>query len=117
MKWVNIFFILIVLVSCNDAETPEQTRFSINVGEEFTVKLKSNVTTGYQWFLIGENPYVDSTGKKYTSESGGAGAGGMEYWTFKGKAKGIDSLRFIYVRELNDYNGLREPRKYVVEVE
>jgi predicted secreted protein len=116
MKLIFCFLMASIIISCNEDETPEHTRFTIDVNERFTVKLKSNVTTGYQWFLIGENPYVDSVEQKYRGEFGGNGAGGMEYWTFQGKEKGIDTLRFIYVRELNDYDGLREPRKMVVEV-
>lgn len=104
------------MISCNEDETPEYSRFTINVNEEFTVNLKSNITTGYQWFLIGGNPYVDSVEKKYQSEFGGNGAGGMEFWTFRGKEKGIDTLRFIYVRELDDYDGMRAPRRIIVEV-
>lgn len=48
---------------------------------------------------------------------GGIGSGGMEYWTFKGKETGMDTLQFIYAREGESYGGEYQPRKFIVQVQ
>ena len=117
MKLKQIFPLFIVLFACNANETPAGNQFSIKKGESFTIHLKSNPSTGNQWYLL-ETPYhVDSIQQKYKGEMGGIGSGGMEYWTFKGKETGMDTLQFIYAREGESYGGEYHPRKFIVQVQ
>lgn len=71
------------------------------VGQEFTLRLASNRTTGYQWQLA-ESPdesIVRLVGTEYVrSETKLAGAGGEEAWTFKAVGKGKASILMKYVR-------------------
>ncbi|MFH1347753.1 MAG: protease inhibitor I42 family protein [Candidatus Margulisiibacteriota bacterium] len=78
----------------------------VSVGEEFTITLESNPTTGYQWQLarplddkivgLGESKYEME--KQESVETGMVGVGGHEYWTFKAKGKGTTSIELKYVR-------------------
>jgi len=82
--------------------------------------MKSNVTTGYKWFLVRKPAIADSVSSTYSSDFGAGcsnGAGGMETWQFKGTKKGIDTIGFVYARELNQENEYQATeRLYVVEV-
>ena len=71
----------------------------------FTVKLKSNPTTGYSWFLREYDPNLMSPVKHsyVPPEKQMIGAGGYELWTFKIKPAGFlvpqqTVLRMIYSR-------------------
>lgn len=71
------------------------------VGQQFTVTLESNATTGYQWQLA--NPLNESIVKLVGSEykapqDGRIGQGGQEVWTFKAAGKGTTQISMKYVR-------------------
>lgn len=87
--------------------TEAKTAFIVSADQdEFIIKLKSNPTTGYSWFLRDydgaliqplKHKYIASTDRKLM------GASGYELWTFKVKPAGfnvpkITSLRFTYAR-------------------
>lgn len=73
---------------------------------EFSIRLKSNPTTGYSWFLLGydanliqpvTHSFVAPTNKKLI------GAPGFEVWTFRVKPNGFTvpmqtAIRFVYAR-------------------
>jgi inhibitor of cysteine peptidase len=96
------FVILCVLaVGCPSllrADSPEQV--SVTVGEEFTVKLASNPTTGYSWALAGALPsWLVQVNQAYIADTSGlAGAGGTEHWTFRATAAGSATLTLQYER-------------------
>jgi len=71
----------------------------------FTVKLKSNPTTGYSWFLRDYNNNLMSPVKHVFQQPDSklVGAGGFELWTFRMKPAGFvvpqqTMIRFIYAR-------------------
>jgi predicted secreted protein len=74
---------------------------SATVGGDFTLTLKSNATTGFEWRLaqnLDEN-VVRFVGKEYiSSRSGLMGAGGVEVWTFQGVGNGRTIIHMEYVR-------------------
>ena len=115
MKPLYFLLCLMIITSCNNKETPEGKVFSVKQNDEFTVKLKSNATTGYKWFLTGELSVVDSMEQKYTGGSGGTGAGGMEYWTFRGKNIGTDTLKFKY-QMTPEMQEVSRVRQFIVNV-
>ena len=73
---------------------------------EFTIKLKSNPTTGYTWFLRGYDATILEPIKKHYEASPNKkllGAPGYETWTFRVKAHGFvvpmqTFIRFVYSR-------------------
>ena len=70
-------------------------------GKEFTVRLSSNRTTGYQWRPLGplDERTVRLVKSQYVPFEGGAiGAGGEEVWTFLAVSPGDAEIRMEYVR-------------------
>ena len=73
----------------------------VKLGREFTLKLGSNATTGYQWQLAqplaaGKVKFVDQG--YITPKNGKIGTGGVEVWTFKAIGKGQTEIMFKYIR-------------------
>jgi inhibitor of cysteine peptidase len=72
---------------------------------EFIIKLKSNPTTGYTWFLRGYNiELLEPVAHSFQApDSTTVGAPGFELWTFKVKPSAFvvpqqTSIRFAYSR-------------------
>jgi inhibitor of cysteine peptidase len=87
--------------------TEEQTNITISAKEPiFTLKLKSNPTTGYSWFLREYNANIIIPVKRHFEKNTDVklmGAPGFELWTFKMKPQGFavpqqTTLRFVYTR-------------------
>jgi predicted secreted protein len=72
-----------------------------NIGEEFTVTLESNKTTGYEWQLaepLDKDILLFVNSKYITNESNLIGSGGKEIWIFKALKAGKAAISFRYVR-------------------
>lgn len=72
---------------------------------EFIIKLKSNATTGYSWFLRQyDKNMIEPVSHKYQHPvSQLVGAPGFELWTFRVRSEGftvpqVTYIRFIYSR-------------------
>jgi inhibitor of cysteine peptidase len=76
---------------------------TLAVGQSFTVTLKENPTTGYQWKMV-VGPGLRQVSDKYTPDaqpSSGpplAGAGGTYSWVLKAATAGTRTLTGIYAR-------------------
>lgn len=79
-----------------------QNSQTIRSGEKLILKLPSNPSTGYSWFL--NNNYnknvVNLVSQKYLSPAGdnAIGSAGTEEFTFVGVAKGQTNITFNYIR-------------------
>ncbi len=74
---------------------------TVEEGDEFTLSLESNRTTGYRWVLVQEpdSRVVRLAGTEYRpSKSRRIGAGGMEIWTFAAVGKGNAVISLQYLR-------------------
>lgn len=73
----------------------------VRAGQEFTITLDSNPTTGYQWQLgkpLDEN-IVKLVSSKYKGPvTSKPGAGGEEGWTFRAEGTGKAEIALKYVR-------------------
>ena len=81
--------------------TEDSTMITTKVGEEFTITLDSNPTTGYQWKLSDNltEGIVKFVKSEYVApETEMVGAGGKEIWTFKGVRPGETTVDLEYVR-------------------
>lgn len=81
----------------------EEVRFVViaEEGKEFTVRLNSNRTTGYQWHLssaIDERVVKLAKTEYRPFDTGLAGSGGEEIWTFLAVARGETEITMEYVR-------------------
>lgn len=84
----------------------ENTSIMVTADEpQFTIKLKSNPTTGYSWFLREyDTALIEPVGHRYEAPTNQLiGASGFEIWTFKVKPIALTvphqtSLRMVYAR-------------------
>jgi len=71
----------------------------VKVGEEFTIALKGNPTTGYDWECTSVYEWIQPLGKTYQADNTGlVGSGGTDSFSFKAHAKGTATLAFSYKR-------------------
>jgi inhibitor of cysteine peptidase len=102
--------------------TPTTTLGSVQtqVGQEFTITLDSNQTTGYQWQLAQplDEAYLESAGCEYEvpeASPGLVGVGGEELWSFRTIAEGDTEVSLEYLQPW-DRASLAEVRRYIVHI-
>ena len=120
MKYLPCCILFCFTLGCSGhSETPQADRLMVQEGATLTLYLKSNTSTGYQWYLVNKPRKVDSLEQKYEAKGYLAcnGSGGIEAWKFRGREKGVDTLHFVYSREEPTTRESEFERKYVVEVE
>ena len=87
------------------------------VGQKFTITLKSNATTGYQWQLAKpiDGKMLKFLGSKYYPERTGlVGSGGVERWVFRSLKCGQTKLHFKYVRPWEKKVPPVDTREYLI---
>ncbi len=117
-KLIVLLLCTAFLSSCNKEAEPLQ-KFDINVGDQFTIELEANWSTGYSWDWENslEVSVVDTTGRIYIqSDPGLGGTTGIEKWTFVGKLVGEETLRFVYRKANDEDPEPTEMREYLVDV-
>ncbi len=75
--------------------------YEVKRGEQFSLALDSNQTTGYHWRLAKplDEGVLKLAGVEYkTPQSKLLGAGGKEIWTFQAVGRGVTSIHLEYVR-------------------
>lgn len=90
----------------------------VKAGQDFTISLQSNRSTGYQWELDGQldEKIVKKVSSTYNEQPGGEpGAGGVEVWRFEGVGKGTTDIKMKYVRPSESSNPAEE-RTFTVTV-
>ncbi len=100
---VLIFLLGLVTFSYSQEKTYTETSSEIaaTVGENFTISLESNQSTGYSWSvgMVSDNAQVVVAGMDYDlPESSKTGQGGAEVWHLKAVAPGSVKLMFYYAR-------------------
>ena len=73
----------------------------IATGQEFTIELDANATTGYQWQLAEplDKKIIELLSAEYrASETSIIGAGGKEIWKFRAVARGNTIISMKYIR-------------------
>jgi inhibitor of cysteine peptidase len=76
------------------------TTQTLAVGQQMSVTLEANPTTGYSWAIDGALPQqLEQAGEPaYAAESDLVGAGGAETWTFRAASAGQGVLKLKYWR-------------------
>ena len=74
------------------------TERSIRLGEEFTIKIESNPTTGYSWQPGFDQNVLRLISSGFTPTSKLMGAAGTERFTFKAISQGRTTVKMIYKR-------------------
>lgn len=88
------------------------------VGEEFSIILDANPTTGYQWSIDYDHEYLELMDRRYNSEASPeiVGAGGQEVFKFKALKSGITEIKFSYLRLWESVQPIEE-KIYLIEIE
>jgi inhibitor of cysteine peptidase len=114
MKKIPLFIALISipLFACGRGDKsalkisdPKQP-VEVGAGQEFSIILESNPTTGYHWDIVGnlDGNMVELVKNEYTSTSDPnlVGGGGVEVWTFKALKAGETQITLGYYPPSND---------------
>lgn len=91
------------------AETPTPSENGVDeitellnsaVGEEFTIRLEANATTGYRWEVGYDEEYLELTDQDYEVEAspGIVGVGGQAVFTFQTLTPGTTEITFSHSR-------------------
>ena len=89
-------------------------------GENFTISLESNPTTGYSWQLAKplDEKIVQLVGSEYVpSKTDLVGAGGEEKWTFLAVKKGSTRVALEYVRSWEEDDPAVEEKTFLIRVD
>jgi len=100
---VTAILVLSLLAGCGGAKTYTDAGKTItaSVGEEFTIALDSNPTTGYSWEETHDTSMLSLVEDKYAPDEkakGLVGAGGTQYYRFKALKKGDTEVTLVYKR-------------------
>jgi inhibitor of cysteine peptidase len=129
MEITIVFFLIMVLAtsgcsqkdSANTVEIDESddgSTVTLAVGEELTLTLGSNLTTGYSWKLgeLDSRVLAQQGDVEYISEAeeGVVGAGGVEIFRFTAEEPGTVMLRLEYLRPWEE--GVAPEAVFSVEV-
>jgi inhibitor of cysteine peptidase len=99
------------------------SQMEVTKGQDFTISLQANPTTGYAWELA--EPLNEKVVKKVksvyqpsatTTETDKVGSGGVEIWTFNAVGKGKDDIKMQYVRPSDKGAKPAEERTFSVTV-
>ncbi len=96
----RLFLIALLLCSCV-VVAAAQTPLDVKAGQRFTITLKSNPSTGYQWQLAQplDETKVTFVASSYTRpQTTRIGAAGQSLWVFKAVNKGRTTISLKYVR-------------------
>lgn len=98
-----LVLLLAAVFSYSQEKTYTETSSEIvaSVGENFTISLESNQSTGYSWSvgMVSDNAQVVVAGMDYDLPEGSkTGQGGAEVWHLKAVAPGSVKLLFYYAR-------------------
>jgi len=90
-------------VSKQESSDKENTsdRLEVTAGQEFSITLASNATTGYHWELASplNEAMVQLVASEYKNpETKLVGVGGQEIWTFRAIGQGHTLINLKYVR-------------------
>lgn len=110
MRWIMAWLCgaLIALSGCGGDDvmfTDRDARFEVDPGDEFTVVLESNATTGFAWQL--ETPLPESVltlvrNEYVEAESDLVGSGGRQELTFEAVGDGSTFIQLWYIRTFDD---------------
>ena len=94
----------------------EGDSISVASGDEFTIALEANPSTGYTWDA-GSNPNVTFVSSKQVStEHAPPGSSGMQELTFKATKKGSTTLELAYARQFEGGVPPAQTASFVVTV-
>lgn len=121
-----VFSIALVLVAAGCGtktakytEADTKKTLEVSVGQQFTITLRGNETTGFEWQMGKDinSKIVKKVSDKYTADNTGlVGSGGDHVWTFKAVAVGETRITLNYLRPWELTAAPSKTLKYKVKV-
>jgi predicted secreted protein len=127
-RWIVGLALVAALVACGSDENGGGARqvfdendvgaeVTVDVGEQFEIRLASNATTGYAWQVVEQPDVIDLVSSDYDApDTSLVGAGGVEVFVFEGASAGSGALRLEYVRSFDDPPVPAETAEFQVQV-
>ena len=126
MKRLLVLLITSILAVClivgcrGEVEVYVETEDTINtrVGQEFVIALDSNPTTGYDWEESHDSAVLCLVESRYTPDEekpGLVGAGGTQYYRFRGLKAGTTEITVVYKRAWE--TEIAEQKVFKVDIE
>lgn len=101
------------------AVSEDQSDIQVKKGQQFTITLSSNASTGYSWMLTDDynKSVVSKVSDEYiTPKTTASGAPGEEVWTFKAESTGTTTLTLNYERSWEGDSSKVDTKTYNVTV-
>ena len=86
------------IVSAGNPDNAKAQTVNTNVGETFTISLKSNPTTGFSWHPEFDSELLKLVSKDFRSDSTLPGSPGVEFFEFEAIKQGQVKVKMIYKR-------------------
>jgi inhibitor of cysteine peptidase len=124
-KWCAVVVLVATVVACGSDDDSVQvfdendvgTDVTVEVGEQFEIRLESNATTGYAWQVVEQPDAVTLVSDEYEApDTSLVGAGGVEVFVFEGASAGSGELRLEYVRSFENPPVPAETADYQIQV-
>lgn len=100
---------------------PPSQKHTLKKGQTFRLELPSNPSTGYSWHFakpIETNQILTMTKSGYeAAQTNRIGASGKQYWTLKGRHRGVANLTLEYKRAWEKNEKPAEVKRYTFKVE
>ena len=96
-----------------------QENIEVKNGQEFTIVLNSNPSTGYSWSISDtyDKNIVQMIGNVFKpSGTKKIGAPGEELWTFKGVGRGSTKINLTYSRKWEGKSSQETPKNFNITV-
>jgi inhibitor of cysteine peptidase len=78
--------------------TDPETAIQVTAGEEFSIVLAGNPTTGYTWQVHTDGRHLELLEQTFERGGEGVGAGGQEIFRFRALAAGETEIACEYLR-------------------
>jgi len=115
---LSVILFLLLIAGCSSssaANTDPDKIIRVKVGQEFTIVLTTNPTTGYDWECTSIYEWIQPLNKTYQADNTGlVGSGGTDTFRFKAHGQGKAALDFVYKRSWESTP--LEQKSFTVEV-
>jgi predicted secreted protein len=96
-------------------ESHNGERFSIHVGDRFSIRLSENSAGGFRWTLSRSDPLVDVIDHKYLPATHGVGSAGEALWQLVANRPGRARIELTKSRSWERADSATD--RFVVELE
>lgn len=120
-KPMKMYSVIFTTLAMNVALATPSEQHTLKRGQTFRLELPSNPSTGYSWYFakpIEKNQILTMIKSGYEApQTNRIGASGKQFWTLKGRYRGVANLTLEYKRAWEKNEKPAEIRRYTFKVE